>query len=160
MQIVLQQILTAQQMGAWGWRVPFVIGAIAAITVLYLRRSMDETEQFKAVQASAAADGASRRSLPGTGLVALMKYPRQLFAVLGLAIGGSAAFYLYTTYMQKYMVISGGVSKENAALISFVALFVFMLLQPVMGWISDKVGRKKPMLFRRLAPPVGTRWLR
>lgn len=142
-QIVLQQLLTSEQMYAWGWRIPFVIGAAAAVVVLFLRRGMDESEHYKAEKASSAGAPSKDR----TGLKALLKYPRQLAAVFGLALGGTVAFYTYTTYMQKYMVNTSGIDKETASVINFVALFIFMFLQPIAGAISDRYGRRRVMLF-------------
>jgi len=145
--IGLQSFLTEEQMYAWGWRVPFFIGALASLVVLYLRRHMDESEHFrveKRAEAAAAASGTKVRK----GLRALVtEYPLQLAAVFGLAIGGTVAFYTFTTYVQKYLVNSAGMAKSTASVVVFCALFFFMLLQPLTGHISDKIGRRKVMLF-------------
>ncbi|MFJ8930032.1 MFS transporter [Streptomyces sp. NPDC102364] len=138
--IVLQNTLTEAQLAGWGWRIPFVVGAVAGLTVMYLRRTMEESEHFQKEQARAT-DGERK------GLVALFKeYPRQLLAVFGLAIGGTVAFYTYTTYLQKYLVNTAGIPKSTVTVIGFAALFVYMLLQPLVGALSDRVGRR-PVMF-------------
>ncbi|MGP3769917.1 MFS transporter [Streptomyces sp. SDT5-1] len=138
--IVLQNVLTEAQLADWGWRVPFVVGAVAGLTVMYLRRTMEESEHFQKERARAT-DGERK------GLVALFKeYPRQLLAVFGLAIGGTVAFYTYTTYLQKYLVNTAGIPKSTVTVIGFAALFVYMLLQPLVGALSDRVGRR-PVMF-------------
>ncbi|WP_327654047.1 MFS transporter [Streptomyces sp. NBC_00483] len=138
--IVLQNALTEAQLASWGWRIPFVVGALAGLTVMYLRRTMEESEHFQKEQARAT-DGERK------GLVALFKeYPRQLLAVFGLAIGGTVAFYTYTTYLQKYLVNTAGIPKSTVTVIGFAALFVYMLLQPLVGALSDRVGRR-PVMF-------------
>ncbi|MEB8338307.1 MFS transporter [Streptomyces endophyticus] len=138
--IVLQNTLTEAQLASWGWRIPFVIGAVAGLTVMYLRRTMEESAHFQKEQARAA-DGERK------GLIALFKeYPRQLLAVFGLAIGGTVAFYTYTTYLQKYLVNTAGIPKSTVTVIGFAALFVYMLLQPLVGALSDRVGRR-PVMF-------------
>ncbi|MHC5256464.1 MFS transporter [Streptomyces sp. UC4497] len=138
--IVLQNVLTEAQLASWGWRIPFVVGAVAGLTVMYLRRTMEESEHFQKEQARAT-DGERK------GLVALFKeYPRQLLAVFGLAIGGTVAFYTYTTYLQKYLVNTAGIPKSTVTVIGFAALFVYMLLQPLVGALSDRVGRR-PVMF-------------
>ncbi|MFI7413955.1 MFS transporter [Streptomyces sp. NPDC049627] len=144
LQIVLQQVLSGAQMEAWGWRVAFVVGAAGAIVVLWLRRGMDESESF---ERAAAEDGGARDGDgPARGSVRmLLAYPRQCLVVVGLTMGGTLFFYTYTTYLQKFMVNTSGIAKPTAAWINFFALLVFVALQPVMGLLSDRVGRR-PML--------------
>ncbi|OKK01656.1 MFS transporter [Amycolatopsis sp. CB00013] len=136
--IVMQSLLTEAQMYAWGWRIPFVLGAIAGLVVMYLRRSMVESEHFR--RASAAG------SPPGGLRVLLREHRRQVLAVLGLAIGGTVAFYTFTSYLQKYMVNTAGIPKPTASLIGFAALFLFIFLQPAAGALSDRWGRR-PVMF-------------
>ncbi|MGK4063186.1 MFS transporter [Weissella paramesenteroides] len=136
---ILQFFLNESALQAWGWRIPFVIGALGAILVLYLRLSMDETQQFK--NTAKQKDKASRGSLR-----ILMQYPRQVLTVVGLTFGGTIAFYTYTTYMQKYMINSLGLSNRIVTAINFLALLIFMAIQPLFGAISDKIGRK-PLLY-------------
>ncbi|MDV3517439.1 MFS transporter [Lentilactobacillus otakiensis] len=136
-QIVLQAVFSDAQLRAFGWRIPFAIGAVGAVIVLYLRLSMDETNQFKKSEKSKAAKGT---------LHELAKYPNQVLTVMGLTFGGTIAFYTYTTYMQKYMINSLGLAPKLVTMINFVALLIFMGLQPLFGHISDKIGRK-PLLY-------------
>jgi MHS family alpha-ketoglutarate permease-like MFS transporter len=68
-----------------------------------------------------------------------------VLVVLGLNLGGSVAFYTFTTYMQKFLTNTADFSKDTATQITTVALLVFMFLQPVMGWLSDRIGRR-PLL--------------
>jgi len=62
--------------------------------------------------------------------------------VVGLTMGGTVAFYTYTTYMQKFMVNTTGFDRNDATLISTAALFVFMCIQPLVGGLSDRIGRR------------------
>lgn len=129
--IVLQQTLTEEQLLSWGWRVPFVIGALCAVVALWLRRGMEETESFTQKKVS-------KESTMRT----LLRHPKELLTVVGLTMGGTLAFYTYTTYMQKYLVNTVGFSKADSTAISAATLFLFMCLQPVIGALSDKVGRR------------------
>ena len=133
--VVMQSLLSEDQLFAWGWRVPFVVGAMCAVLVFFLRRSLVETDAFKAV------DETQQHSLT----TQLLAHPRALLTVLALTAGGSLAFYTYTTYMQKYLVLSGGWSKPDATRVTAIALFFYMLLQPVFGALSDRIGRR-PLL--------------
>ncbi|EEM91028.1 TPA: MFS transporter [Bacillus cereus] len=136
-QIVLQQLLSEPDMKAWGWRIPFIIGAMGAVAVLWLRRTMDESEQFSNIKSQ-------KRESAGT-VRALMKHPKAVLTVVGLTLGGTVAFYTYTTYLQKFMVNTVGLPKEVVSWINFVALLIFVVLQPIAGLLSDKIGRR-PLL--------------
>lgn len=134
--ILLQQFfLTTEQLQSWGWRIPFGIGALAAIIAIYLRRNMQETESF--AKHSAATPERKEGSLR-----TLMRHPRAVLTVIGLTMGGTLAFYTYTNYMHKFLVISAGMSKETASLINAATLFVYMLMQPLVGALSDRIGRR------------------
>lgn len=133
--VVLQQILSDQELRSWGWRIPFALGAALAIVALYLRRSLNETS-----------DSTSRESKDAGSLIGLWKHRRAFIMVLGFTAGGSLSFYTFTTYMQKYLVNTSGMDHKTASGLMTAALFVFMLLQPVIGGLSDKIGRRSSML--------------
>jgi len=135
--LVLQQIfLTPAQLKAWGWRIPFVVGALLAITALLMRRNLHETEDF------VAAKKVVRRE---SSLKALMNYPREILVVIGLTMGGTTAFYTYTTYMQKFLKLSVGLNDNQTTLVTASSLIVALILQPLYGALSDRIGRK-PLL--------------
>ena len=135
-QIVLQQLLTSEQMQSWGWRIAFAIGAIAAVTVMWLRRTMDESENYKL----AVKEDTERGSLR-----VLLSYPRECLTVVGLTLGGTIAFYTFTTYIQKFMINTAGLPKEQVTWINFAALAIFVCIQPAFGALSDRIGRR-PLL--------------
>lgn len=148
--IILQGTLSAEQMGAWGWRIPFFIGAAMGLIVLYLRRSMEESAQFLQSKSSPVkAESAGLRTL-------LRKYPRQVAAVMLLTAGGTIAFYTFTTYLLKYMVNTAGIPASVAARINFFALLVFLFMQPAMGALSDRIGRRKVLLVFAIGSVLGT----
>ena len=137
--LILQFVLTEEQLHAWGWRIPFFIGACLAIVVFYIRRGLLETQSFKNAQQD--------KNQPESSMFSLFKhYPKQAFTVLFLTAGGTVAFYTYTTYLQKYLVNTSGFSKPEATQITTLALFIFMCLQPFAGALSDKIGRKPLMI--------------
>jgi MHS family alpha-ketoglutarate permease-like MFS transporter len=137
-QLILQfMLLTEQQMHDWGWRIPFAIGALLSFVVLYIRSRLSETEAFQELKRSKI-----QRKPP---IVALWQHPRAVLLVIGLTMGGTLAFYTYTTYMQKFLVNSAGISNPVSTVLTFSALLVFALLQPWFGAWSDRIGRK-PLL--------------
>ncbi len=137
--IALQQVfLTDQQLRDWGWRIPFAIGAIAAVSAVWLRRNMLETESF---ERSGSDRTRAHQQRQGT-MRALLQHPRALLTVVGLTMGGTLAFYTYTTYMHKFLVNSAGLDSRTAALLNASTLFVYMLMQPLVGALSDRIGRR------------------
>ncbi len=136
--LVLQRlVLTGPELEAWGWRIPFLFGGALAVVGLYLRRNMMETEAFQAEAAKKSEHRPMRE---------LLRHPKEVALVVGLTMGGTLAFYTYTVYMQKFLVNSVGLSRDQATLISVSSLFFYMLLQPVFGLLSDKVGRRPVLM--------------
>lgn len=143
-QLVLQKfVLTDAQLHDWGWRIPFVIGAILSIIALYLRKSLHETESFENSSNKLVAQKSERKK---GSVRELLKHPKALMTVIGLTLGGTLAFYTYTTYMQKFLVNTVMLSKQEATLISFLSLLIFAGLQPLFGLLSDKIGRRPLLL--------------
>jgi MHS family alpha-ketoglutarate permease-like MFS transporter len=135
--LILQTVMSEAALEAWGWRIPFAIGAALAVVVFWIRRGLAETESF---QNAKSAGG------PKSGLFALFRHhPRQAATVMMLTAGGTLAFYAYSIYMQKFLVNTSGFDRETASQINGGTLFVFMLLQPLAGALSDRIGRK-PLL--------------
>ena len=130
--ITMQSVMPAEQITAWGWRIPFFIGAAAAIVALYLRRSLAET-------------GGSDKEDAGT-FSELFKHWRAFCVVLAYTAGGSLVFYTFTTYMQKYLVNTAHMDKAVASRTMTAVLLVYMAVQPFFGWLSDRIGRKANMI--------------
>jgi len=136
--LLLQQVfLTPAQLRAWGWRIPFVVGALLAITALAMRRNLHETDDFVASKKHV-----TRKT---SSVAALMKYPREVMVVVGLTMGGTTAFYTYTTYMQKFLKLSVGLSDNQTTTVTATSLIFALILQPIYGALSDRIGRK-PLL--------------
>jgi MFS transporter, MHS family, alpha-ketoglutarate permease len=133
---VLQLLLTHDELVAWGWRIPFVVGAVAALVALYLRRSLHETTTAKERQSKEAGSVASL----------LKNHGRAFVTVLGFTAGGSLIFYAFTTYMQKYLVNTVGMTTLTASRVMTVCLLIYMIMQPLFGALSDRIGRKSSMI--------------
>ncbi|GAA5160301.1 MFS transporter [Pseudonocardia eucalypti] len=141
LQIVLQQLITDDQLKSWGWRIAFAIGALGAVVAMYLRRSMEESESFLAEKQQAG----GRK--PGGGLRVLLQHPRACLTVVGLTLGGTISFYTFTTYLQKYMIAVPKIETKTVTLINFAALLIFVVLQPLAGKLSDRIGRRPLLTF-------------
>jgi MFS transporter, MHS family, alpha-ketoglutarate permease len=145
--LALQIILTEEQLTAWGWRVPFFIGALLAIFTAVLRRSLQETKAFEGTR-----DTAARTKI----LRSLLDYPREVLLVIGLTAGGTAAFYTFTTYMQTFLNLSAGLSKATTTVVIFASLAFASALQPLYGALSDRIGRKPLLMFFGIAGTLAT----
>lgn len=133
--LIMSTALSEEQISGGWWRLPFVLGAVAALVSLWLRNSLEETVDE------------SDTSKENSGkLRELLSYPRPVLVVLGITAVGSLTFYTFTTYMQKFLINTNDISKAETTRIMTVCLFLFMLMQPAVGWLSDKIGRKNTML--------------
>jgi MHS family alpha-ketoglutarate permease-like MFS transporter len=137
--IVLQNVMDKEALQAWGWRIPFAIGALLAVVVFWIRSSLDESPSFLAAKES----GAPR----STTMLLFLNHPRESAIIFCLTAGGSLAFYAYTTYMQKFLVNTSGFSKNTATTVTAAALFIFMCCQPLFGHLSDRLGRHRTIAF-------------
>ncbi|EJF91466.1 MFS family transporter [Bartonella melophagi] len=143
---ILALYLTEDQLKAWGWRIPFAIGGLAAIVAIFLRRTLHETTTEE-----------SRLKKQAGSLMELLRNHRKaFFLVIGFTAGGSLTFYTYTTYMQKYLITTSGFDKHTATTIMTIALFVFMLFQPAFGALADKIGTKASLFMWSLLSIIFT----
>ncbi len=115
----------------------------------YLRRNLAESAEF--LEAAK-----TRRESP---LRAVFRHPRELLLVFGLTAGGTAAFYTFSTYMPTFLANTVKLPREQANLLSFITLFCFAAMQPVLGAISDRVGRKPVLLWFGIAGTLCTYWI-
>ncbi|MGW3344685.1 MFS transporter [Nonomuraea rubra] len=148
LQIILQNTMSKEALSSYGWRIPFVVGALAAAVVFYLRRNLLETEAY---------DEEEREHAKGRGTIrALLGHKKEALLVIALTMGGTVAYYTYTTYLTKYLSNTAGLPKETATLVSFCALFIFMCLQPLAGGLSDRIGRRPLLITFGIGSMLGT----
>jgi MHS family alpha-ketoglutarate permease-like MFS transporter len=138
--VVLQATLGEQAMQDWAWRIGFAAGAVLAIVAYFIRRHLDETLSYENIAAKAD----RRRSTIGN---LFRDHPREAFLVMALTAGGTAAFYAYTIYMQKFLANTSGFDRVTASRIMTVALTIMLFIGPIAGRISDFVGRRPMMIF-------------
>ncbi|MBI6853695.1 MFS transporter [Pseudomonas cichorii] len=131
----LEASLSAETMGSWGWRLPFLIAAPLGLIGVYLRWRLDETPAFQAVaEEHAVAHSPLRETLRNHG---------GAICCLGAFISLTAlSFYMFTTYFATYLQVAGGLSRATALLVSLIALLFAAAICPLAGAYSDKVGRR------------------
>lgn len=134
--LVLQSFLSEAQLAHFGWRIAFGIGALAALVVLWLRSSMDES----LTRTEEGGASGSLRELT-------TRYPRQLLTVFLITLGGTVAFYTYSVNGPATVKTAYDGQGMTATWINLLALVVLMLLQPIGGLVSDRIGRKPLLVF-------------
>ena len=144
--LVMQQAYSGAELEAWGWRIPFAIGAALSLFGLYLRRNLEETEAFRKAAATPR----------GNLLRELAKHPKAILLVFGLTMGGTTAFYTYTTYMPTFLVNTVKLSRDQATQISFITLVIYAALQPAFGAVSDIIGRRPVLMWFGVMGTLGT----
>lgn len=134
--VVLQHTMNDENLRSWGWRIPFVLGAVAAVVSLMMRRTLAETSDT----------GSESHKEAGSLSLLLGKHRKAFLTALGFTAGGSLMFYTFTTYMQKYLVNSTGLAAQTVSWVMTAALVLFMILQPILGSLSDRIGLRPMML--------------
>lgn len=133
--LVINHFLSEDQVAAWGWRIPFIIGGLLGLYALWLRRGLNETEAFKR-------DNDSQTEDPGDSL---FSHWRGLATIFFISAGGSLFFYTWSIYMPTHVQVVHGQSPSSALTASLLAEFLFLLAIPIMGILGDKLGRR-PMV--------------
>lgn len=128
---------------SWGWRLGFFIGALGALVVLWLRRTMDESLTQESLQA--VRTGEARNT--GSMVELFRSYWRELLTVFLVTMGGTVAFYTYTVNAPSIVKTAFTSDAVTGAVLTLVALVILMCLQPLGGWIADKVGRRTLLIF-------------
>ena len=140
--IILQNSMSNETLREWGWRIPFVIGAVAAIVAMYLRRSLEETHSGGHKEAGS--------------LKLLFAHKKAVAITFGLTMGGSLYFYAFTTYMQKYLVNTAKLPAASVSNIMTGCLVMFMFMLPLIGWLSDRIGRRNTLIIFCCMALIGT----
>ena len=121
---------------SWGWRVPFILSAFLVIFGLWIRKGIDETPEFKAVQASG--------EIPKVPIVETLKYHwREVLIAIGAKVVETAPFYIFGTFVVSYATTNLEFSRTATLAAVMIATVITTILIPIMGSLSDRVGRKK-----------------
>ncbi|WP_275461736.1 MFS transporter [Streptomyces noursei] len=157
---LLAALLTEHQMGQWGWRIAFLIGALLSLLGLWIRRGARETLPQAPDADPTTRPAATEQHAARPGLFeGLRRYPRQSLLICGITAGGTIAYYTWTTYLPTYAQVNAGFDKGEALTVGTLSLVFFALIQPLGGLLSDRIGRKPLLLtfalgFAVLAVPL------
>ena len=128
---------------AWGWRIPFIFSLLLVVVGLLIRKGLDETPAFVQMQKEAAEKNEVRR-LPIVEI--FKKHPKEVLITTGAKFVETGPFYIFTTFIVGYGVSSLDVSFEFMMLSIMAVSVLTTIMIPVMGSLSDRVGRRKMFL--------------
>ncbi|MBV9018214.1 MAG: MFS transporter [Alphaproteobacteria bacterium] len=129
---------------AWGWRLPFLFGIVVGIVGWYLRWRIDDTPKFTELEERNAVSAAPLTE-------AFRDHPWETFLGFGTTLHNTVAYYIALIFMGSYMINVAKLPQKTVLWIGTFCLAVFVLLLPLMGWLSDKIGRKPLLMFSCVA---------
>ncbi|GAF25323.1 permeases of the major facilitator superfamily [Moorella thermoacetica Y72] len=125
---------------SWGWRIPFILGIILGYVGWYIRNKLEDTPFFTKVEKTHEVLGNPLlESLNKANMSGIIK-------VMGISLGWNAGFYILMTFMSSYTTTVLKLPFRLSLLSSLFSFILFIILMPVMGLISDKIGRKPVLI--------------
>ncbi|MEH6818834.1 MAG: MFS transporter [Dietzia psychralcaliphila] len=134
-------VLSESAVGEWGWRIPFLLGAVFALFVLYLRAGMEESDVFDKAAEAAAADPTSPVVTFSRGRLA-----RAIALVVTMVSGVTVAHYTWSSYASTFAITQRDMDAGAAFWMIFGSQLVALCTLPLWGLLSDKIGRR-PVIF-------------
>src|SRR5699024_9775243 len=138
--LVLTHVMTGDSYESWGWRVPFLLGAPLALVGLWIRTRVEESPAFEKMRETQAVEKAPIRNVFRT-------HGRSMLLVFSMAAVASLCYYSLTGYFYSYMTVTIGIPSDHALISNSVALLITFFTVPIAATISDRLGRKKVLLF-------------
>lgn len=134
---ILTAGLSKADMNAWGWRIPFIIGALGGAVGIWLRYSIKADDE---------SDAHTQTAVKQPLRTLLRDYPVETLRIIGFSTLSTYAFYVFMAYLPTYAIRQGGADPKIAFGANTVAIIAFMFMQPLFGYISDKIGRKPQLI--------------
>ncbi|MGH3490819.1 MAG: MFS transporter [Actinopolymorphaceae bacterium] len=132
----LTGLLSAEALDSWGWRIPFLLGVLIGPVGFYIRSRTEEPEEFRAAV----------RERSGSPLRLTMRHWRGVLAGFGITITWTVCMYFFVVYMPTYAIRELGTSASGAFLANSASVVVLLVLAPVFGAVSDRLGRRRLLL--------------
>lgn len=132
---LLGVILSEDALNSWGWRIPFIVGAVLGLVGLYLRLRLEDTPAFREIEESGEIQPSPIRATFTSHLGSSL-------TAIGFTVAWTVSYYVLLTYMPTYLSANLGIPLSQALLSNAVGLIVLMTLIPFTGRLSDRLGRK------------------
>ncbi|MBS6434879.1 MULTISPECIES: MFS transporter [Pantoea] len=134
--VSLMTLLSDEAFLSWGWRIPFLLSAVLVLLGLWIRKGIDETPEFKKVKQ---AGQLAKTPLRDT----LTHHWREVLIAAGLKVVETAPFYIFSTFVVSYATTTLSYQKSQALEAVTLAALVATIMIPLMGLLSDKIGRQR-----------------
>ncbi|HEV2281750.1 MAG TPA: MFS transporter [bacterium] len=136
---LLTSVMSPAALAGWGWRIPFLSGLVMAAIGLYLRLAIEETPMFRALQKTGEIAAAPLAEAFG-------KHWKRLLIVIGFTVSGTVAYYVFLVYFPTYVATVLKLPLRTASTINTIGLIVFLIMVPLLGILSDRIGRRPILL--------------
>ncbi|MEU5847805.1 MFS transporter [Saccharopolyspora shandongensis] len=143
----LTALLTEEQLTDFGWRIPFLIGGVLGLLGIWLRRTLEETEQFEDNRAKA-------KALKNPLWMTLKHHPKAVGQLVGFSMLSTLCYYTFFSALTPFAVKTRHADATDVFLALSIATALFIALQYPMGALSDRIGRKPQMLVWSAATAV------
>lgn len=131
--------LDTEDLLAWGWRIPFILGLLIGFVGLYIRLHLDESPIYKAAKAGGFLSATPLRDT-------IIKHWRELLMAIAVYINVTAPFYTTTVFM-KYHMQTLGYTEHQGSVVCAVILVTMSIFFPIAAYVSDRIGRKPVIIF-------------
>lgn len=131
--------LTEEQFNTWGWRVPFLLALPIGLIALYMRLKLEETPEFRRLQESGEVSDSPVKE-------ALLHDRKAIFQTIGLVVLVGVGAYMVTSYLSVYLSTTAGFTSSEALWISTATMITLIIVLPIMGTLSDRIGRRRLMI--------------
>ncbi|WP_129358242.1 MULTISPECIES: MFS transporter [Micrococcaceae] len=148
--LILQGLLTEDQMGSWGWRVPFLVGALLGVVAIWIRSSMEESELFTEHMEAVKQHEVKKENI----LIAVLKNWRTGLQVILMTGGLTIAYYVWSVSMASLATTTFNYDSKTAFTASLIGNVVFIIVLPIWGALSDRIGRKPCILIAMIGSMV------
>ena len=139
--------MSSENLDSWGWRIPFLVGAVLAASVWIARTTMEESPEFERQKASG--------TVPARPLLhALMNHRAGILRAFAISALGSITYYVGITYVPTFLISVGALDEGDSLRLSTVAAVAVIVATPFAGALSDRFGRKPVLIFLGLCSAV------
>jgi MHS family proline/betaine transporter-like MFS transporter len=136
---ICSKSMSAEDLQSWGWRIPFIIGIVIAVVGFYIRHYTDESPEFEKIKKSGKVSKTPVRDI-------FKNNSKQLFIAIGSYLTVTVPFYALAVFSIAFLNKFVGYGMDEVLFMNAMVMLILMLVFPISGYLSDRIGRKKIMV--------------